>query len=403
LQNYKVNDFTYNNIMILMPWSGGFLNLDINNSPAVNRLEPVYPPPLPFTDIRTAVENDMAILAQSIKQVARVVLILEDPSRPSETRGLVEIIAEKIKEIRGGWAGFHLVIAAGAHYKIAPRHLQKKVPRLTLPIIIHDSRAESSLESLGISRSGIPLFFNQTVVQAELRLSISTVNIHPLAGFSGGGKILLPGVAGLETIFGLHHLPPGKAGIHHSAMWELTDEVLKRIPIDYSWHLISRPDGALVKICSGHVVRSHTQAKQSLLNLVSCPRPVRKPNLLLLGCKPFDQNLIGTFKSLTQIPPLLKSQGYAILFNEAPQGTGYHHWRNDPQIIAAQKNHYQNLLQDFQVAVYSPHATPVQFQNLFPAGFDRLTSETQLTEFIAKIPTEAVTVLPYAPITLVEG
>lgn len=387
--------------MIILPWSNGFLTVDIKDRPAVNCLEPVYPPLLTSAVIREAVHHDLRALVQPIKQAKSIVLILEDPSRPSETRDLVELILDGIREIRGSLNEFQLVVAAGAHYRIAPRHLLKKVPLLSLPLIIHDSQSESGLMSIGTSRAGIPLFFNQTVVQAELRLSISTVNIHPLAGFSGGGKILVPGVAGLETIRGLHSLPPGKPGVHHSAMRELMDEVLKSLPIDYSWHLISRPDGALVKIFGGPTAESHAQAKQALINLVSCPRPVKKPSLLLLGCSPFNQNLIGTCKSLSQIPLLLAPGGRAVLFNEAFQGTGYHHWRNDPQVIAAQKNHYRKLLQDFQVAIYSPQTTRAQFENLFPAEFSLINLMEQLTEFINIIPADSVTVLSYAPITLI--
>lgn len=387
--------------MIRLPWSDSFLTVNIDGYPAINRLEPVYPQPLTPAGIREAIVHDLAALARPIKQAERIVLILEDPSRPSDTRDFAKAILDGIWEIRGSWSGFHLVVAAGAHYQIEPHHLLKKVPHLSLPIIIHDSRAESELMSIGTSQSGIPLFFNKTVVRAELRLSVSTVNIHPLAGFSGGGKILLPGVAGLETIHGLHSLPPGEPGIHHSAMRELMDEVLNLLPLDYSWHLISRPDGALVKVYGGPPVQSHAQAKQALLSLVSFPRPVKKPPLLLLGCKPFDQNLIGSFKSLLQIPVLLSPGGLAVLFNEAPQGTGFHYWRNDPKIRASQKNHYRNLLQDFQVAVYSPHTTQAQFQNLFPAEFNLLRSMANLMEFITKTSIDSVAVLPYAPITLI--
>lgn len=388
--------------MILIPWSNGFLSVAIKDSPGIVHLEPAYPPPLQLEDIRAAVHQDLAILAQPLKNAGRIVLILEDPSRPSDTRILTETILNGIKEIRGSLTGFNLVVASGAHYRIAPRHLRRKVDRFSWPIIIHDCQAENQLLSVGTSRAGIPLFFNQAVVRAHLRLSISTVNIHPLAGFSGGGKILLPGVAGLKTIYGFHSMPPGKSGVHHSAMRELIDEVTGLLPIDYSWHLISRPDGTLVKIHSGPTGKSYAHAKQTLLNIAACPRPVNKFSLLLLGCNPFDQNLTGTFKSLSQIPPLLQSGGCAVLFNEASQGTGFHHWRNDPRVIAAQKNYYRNLLQDYQVAVYSPITTPVHFQNLFPDEFSLLSSEAMLSEFITKRPVGSVAVLPYAPVTLIE-
>lgn len=389
--------------MILIPWSNSAFTVPFEDYIPVNYLVPVYPEPLSPATIKTLIEEDLAKLTGQIRQASRIVLILEDPSRPSDTRDLTKTILNGIWKIRGNWSGFHLVVATGAHYRIAPRHLLKKVPHFSLPVIIHDSQAQSGLTPIGTSRSGIPLLFNETVVRAGLRLSVSTVNVHPLAGFSGGGKILLPGVAGLKTIQGLHGLPPGKPGVHHSAMRELMDEVLKLLPLDYSWHMISRPDGPLVKIYSGPPSRSHAQAKQALLNLVSCPRPTKMPPLLLLGCQPFDQNLMGIFKSLHQIPLLLAPGGRAILFNEAAQGTGSHHWRNDPAVQSAQINHYRKLLQDFQVAVYSPNTTLTQFQKLFPSEFSLINSVDYLTELLASTHADSVTVLPYAPITLISG
>lgn len=388
-----------------LPWNSGSLELPLPRSVAGNLqldwFEPKFPVPLSTTELQSRLDKEFQLIGPQIKKAARIALMIEDPSRPSRTRELVAGVIRKIKEIRGGLTGVSVIIAAGAHYRIEPEALSAKLPPLDPPVLIHDATADSELVHLSISRSGVPFWFNRNVVEAELRLSISTVNLHPLAGFSGGGKILLPGVAGIETIYGLHRLPAATPGAARSPMRDLIDEALDRLPIAYGWHLLSRPDGGIFRVFAGPVRSSHCEAQNELLRLVTLEPPAVPPRLLILGAHPFHQNLIGSFKSLHQIPAVLSPGGCALLLNEATQGIGFHHWRNDPAVTAAEKEKCRRVYQGYRVALYSPGTQPEAFRDLFPEVFILLRSYQELMNFLKRYTDQMVAVIPYAPVTLI--
>ena len=388
-----------------LPWDSGSLELPLLRGRAINPslawLEPTLPAPLSKIELQTQVDKEFQLIAPQIKKAARIALLLEDPSRPSRTRELAASIIRKIGETRGGLTGVSVIVAAGAHYRIEPEALAMKLPALDPPAVIHDATSTSNLAHLGFSQSGVDFWFNRNIAEAELRLSISTVNLHPLVGFSGGGKILLPGVAGIETIRGLHRLPAGTAGAAQTAMRDLINEVLDRLPIAYSWHLLSRPDGGIFRIFAGPVQSSHSEARNELLRLVTLEPPSVQPQLLILGAHPFHQNLIGSFKSLHQIPAVLAPGGCALLINEATQGVGFHHWRNDPAVTAAEKEKCHRMYQAYRVALYSPGTQPEAFRNLFPEEFVLLRSFQELTDFLKEFADQPAAVIPYAPVTLI--
>jgi nickel-dependent lactate racemase len=388
--------------MLIFPWECGNLSISIPNKADPVLLEPVYPQALSGSSLIRSIQNDLYRIKLKLIKAERIVLIIEDSSRVSKTATIAGTICEIIQELRGNLSGFEIVLAAGAHFHIQSNDILNKIDDVNWPLSIHSCTDEQNLDLIGYSSSKVPLFFNRKVTRAGLRLAISTMNIHPLAGLSGGGKILLPGVAGLKTIKAFHSLPPGLPGVERSPMRDFINEALELIPITYSWHLISNPHGAIVEITGGTVKHSFNQAKTKILQLVTIIKPEHPAQVLILGCRPFNQNLIGTFKSLHHIPRLLQPGGRVIILNEARQGIGYHHWRTEPKVVLEQKTHYQQLLKDYQVAVFSPQNAAAQFQSIFPETFELLKSEAELNEFINRREFTRLTVVPYAPITLLK-
>jgi nickel-dependent lactate racemase len=391
--------------MLSFSWNNDTMPIPIPEAIKPTILEAPYPNPLDVNEINSLIQLDMGKFDFELKKAKNIVLIVEDSSRMSNTKDLVRAICNNIQKSRGNLSGFEIIIAAGAHYEIYPNDLFNKID-LKMPFSIHDCKDTGNLITMKSKRRNVPFLFNKKVVQADLRFTISTMNIHPLVGLSGGGKALLPGIAGLQTIEAFHSLPPGKPGNESSPMRELIKEVLEVLPIHHSWHLLSNPDGYIVKINSGKVDDSFHQSAKELLKLVTVNKPNWLADILFLGCRPFNQNLIGTFKSLHQIPKLLKPAGKVILLNEAPQGIGFHHWRTEPQVIATQKNLYQQQFNNFQIGVFSPQTTNEQFRMIFPETFQLLKERAELLNFI-EIPelknknTARVIAIPFAPITLI--
>lgn len=373
--------------------------------PAPPRCETVFRTPVfavPLSDRILTREIDVSLesLKGPLANAASPVIIVEDCTRPTKTAFLIENLVRRIQELRGSAAGLKIVIAAGAHFNLSEKEMLKKTGRPEIPVFCHDAVDPTQGAQVGVSRSGIPLILNKMVVEADFRLTVSTVNIHPLAGFSGGGKILVPGAAGIETIMALHDLPSGVPGDYHSPMRFLMDEVLNLVPVHGSWQLLSTPEGAITHIFSGPVQEAHSQAIAALLPLVTVSDSGSPSDLVLAGCCPFNHNLLGTFKALPQTIPFLHPGGALVVFNEAYQGRGAHHWRNLPEVAAEQKQIYRAKFNGIRVAVYSPGCEPDDFQELFPEGFQPIQTYPDLLAFLSKSEYQKIMVLPYAPLIL---
>ncbi|TCL57110.1 nickel-dependent lactate racemase [Hydrogenispora ethanolica] len=387
--------------MIGIPWRSAKLNLPIVPEEPAILLGPVYPPPLSPVDIEARVQTDLQSIAGQLQAARRIVLVVEDASRVTHTAGLVTAIHRQISAIRGGPSGFRVIVAAGAHDRMDPSVLEHKTGD-TLTPRIHHCLDESQLVPVGTSRAGIPLIFQRDVVGADLRLAIATVNIHPMAGFSGGGKLLVPGVAGLATIAAFHQLPKGHPGERVTPMRQLIEEVVALLPFTYCWHLISNGAGEIVRIHSGANLQSFESAIAELLPMVSLEQPPELCDRLYLDCRPFHQNMVGTFKTLHQIPLLLKPGETAIVINEACHGIGSHHWRLDPFVIENEKEYWRNRLQDYRVIVLTNHAAIAESRKLFPEDLTWVGTPAELLS-ICKEPASSSIILAHAPLALIQS
>ena len=68
----------------------------------------------------------------------------------------------------------------------------------------HDAYDEAALVSLGTTRRGHPLTVNKHLLEADLKILTGFIEPHFFAGYSGGPKAVLPGVAGAETVLANH-------------------------------------------------------------------------------------------------------------------------------------------------------------------------------------------------------
>jgi nickel-dependent lactate racemase len=135
----------------------------------------------------------------------RAAVLIDDLTRPTPTAEILPgIVAELIK---GGLnpGQISVVVATGTHAPASSEAIQKKIgPAMPAGIQILSHDAYGPMAYLGKTKSGIPLYLNPLVMECDLRIGLGCIYPHPSAGFSGGAKALVPGVAGAETIRYLH-------------------------------------------------------------------------------------------------------------------------------------------------------------------------------------------------------
>src|SRR5207253_5743488 len=114
-------------------------------------------------------------------------------------------------------------IAAGTHRRNIDQEIARMVGRelaRSCRIICHDARDAASLVHVGDTSTGVRVLLNREWVQSDFKISTGFVEPHFFAGFSGGPKMVAPGLAGLATVMELHNA--ARIG-HPNATWGIVE------------------------------------------------------------------------------------------------------------------------------------------------------------------------------------
>ena len=97
-----------------------------------------------------------------------------------------------------------ILIATGLHRAATPQELHDDCrpghSRRSMPYCSHEARDTSSHVDLGTTRSGTRVLIDRRFVESDLHISLGFIEPHLMLGFSGGRKLVAPGLAGEETI-----------------------------------------------------------------------------------------------------------------------------------------------------------------------------------------------------------
>lgn len=141
-------------------------------------------------------------LEDMVEPGEKVAVIIDDHTRKTPTGKILPIILEKIEKRT---KSITIVVATGLHRTLTKEEIKDKVGKTKHPVVVHDANS-SDLVTIGKMFTGTELKINRAVAEADFVLSLGSIEPHPYAGFSGGAKCILPGVAGRDAIVSSHLL-----------------------------------------------------------------------------------------------------------------------------------------------------------------------------------------------------
>ncbi|MBC8525527.1 MAG: nickel-dependent lactate racemase [Candidatus Cloacimonetes bacterium] len=189
-------------MQIEIPYWGEELNVSL---PEQNVGEIIYPNAVEIRKEKEvlfeAIQNpvDSQTFDDFIKGNETILIIVNDATRPTPTARIIDLLWDKIKD-----KDIKFIIATGMHrapsedeyYEIFGNHY----PELKGKIFSHDAKAEKENIYIGKTKVGTEVYFNRLVVNAKKIAFITSVEPHYFAGYTGGAKSFLPGIAAYDTI-----------------------------------------------------------------------------------------------------------------------------------------------------------------------------------------------------------
>ena len=190
-----------------IPYGTQMRGVRVPDSAQVARSKPVAP----LQDARAAFNAALLAPIESpplkdlVRPTDRVALVISDITRPTPNHLLVPWLLESLDMVPR--EQFVILVGNGSHRAMTTAELVQMLGEevvATVPIINHDATDATMLTYLGATSSGVPVWVNRHYLEADVRIVTGFIEPHFFAGFSGGPKGVIPGLAGLETIRALH-------------------------------------------------------------------------------------------------------------------------------------------------------------------------------------------------------
>jgi nickel-dependent lactate racemase len=197
-------------------------------------------------------------LKDLISGAQSVAIIVDDWTRPTPVAEILQVLLPHLVSNGFSRENVTIVIALGTHVAMAEEELEARVGRDVISyykIVQHDAW-QTDLVPITIPDDGRIVRINPEVARAEVKIGISSILPHPMAGYGGGPKILMPGVSNFEFIRD-HHMrhttnPRSIAGLtkgnpfHEDCM-----RAARVIGLDFSINCVYNQRGEIVRILGG--------------------------------------------------------------------------------------------------------------------------------------------------------
>ena len=319
---------------IKIPCGRSFMTAEIPDDELTGIFRPRLPAPAPdpAAEVRRAMNAPYD--APSLEELARgknsAVIIISDHTRPVPSRFILPPMLEALRkgnpEIR-----ISLLVATGFHRLTTPEELRNKVGDEIFEkekIIVHDSGNPEVLRKVGTLPSGGELIVNRAALETDLLLAEGFIEPHFFAGFSGGRKSILPGVAARETVLANHCAefiahPCARTGsldgnpIHKDMLF-----AARAVKLAWIVNVVIDAQKRIVKAFAGNPVTAHAAGCAFLRELAQVRVPESDIVITGNGGCPLDQNLYQSVKGMTAGEAAVRQGGVIIICASCSDGSG---------------------------------------------------------------------------------
>ena len=293
-------------------------------------------------------------LSELAKGRENCVIIISDHTRPVPSR---DILPEMIHDLRGGNPDMeiHLLVATGFHRPTSTAELRSKLgedlyEEFRDRIIVHDAHDPDKNAKIGVLPSGPDCIIDKAVVQADLVVAEGFIEPHFFAGFSGGRKSILPGVADAVTVMGNHCSgfiddPHARTGILEGNPIHRDMVAAARMAgLAYIVNVVIDEEKKTVMAVAGDFEKAHLEGCRFLEKYVAVDPAPADIVITTNGGYPLDQNAYQSPKGMTAAEATVREDGVIIMLSSCKDGTGgdffYHIIADEPDIETA----YQKFL-----------------------------------------------------------
>ncbi len=292
---------------------------------------------------QTGIENQKEIVKNALKkpvktpklrELARgkdkITIISSDHTRPVPSKITMPLILDEIRQ-GNSEVDITILVATGFHRPSTEKELIAKYGEEIFnkeKIIVHNSKDKKNMVSLGSLPSGDELKINKAAVNCDLLVAEGFIEPHFFAGFSGGRKSVLPGIASAENIMVNHcseYIKHEKARAGILKENPLNEEMIsaaRKAGLDFILNVVLNNQKEIIKAFAGHFEKAHQQGCNYVAGNAGVSKKPADIVITTNGGYPLDQNIYQTVKSLSTAEATCKKGGVIIAVSECSDGHG---------------------------------------------------------------------------------
>jgi nickel-dependent lactate racemase len=284
-----------------------------------------------------------------------VVFLVNDGTRPTPTSKVLDALASHMDLKKARY-----LIATGAHRGPTEGELKfifgDHLDELRNRIVVHDAR-HSKCVHLGVSKNGTDMDVNEVAVNADRLIIITSVEPHYFAGYTGGRKSFLPGVASFRTIEQNHRLamrPEAQTLVLdgnpvHEDMMDALSVVKKEI---FSIQVVLDRHQRIYKAAAGDLHKAFRQAVDWADEVFSITIKQRYDAVITVAPYPMDVDLYQSQKAIDNAKWALKDGGTLILVAKCREGMGEETFAKQLSSSPDKKKVLKNLEKEYKLGYH---------------------------------------------------
>ncbi len=295
-------------------------------------------PAAPLADPSGAIERALAdpVGTPPLAEVARgrrdACILICDVTRPVPNRLILPPLLRTLEASGIARRDILILIATGLHRPNVGAELEEMVgPEIARDYRIenHDGKALGEHDYLGTTPNGVPVYLDSRYVRADLKITTGLIEPHLMAGYSGGRKVICPGIAALETVKVWHgprflEHPRADCGIlEGNPVHEENTRIAQMAGCDFIVNVCIDGQRRILWAGAGDMIRAWQEGVRFVEGVVKVPVPA-PCDVVVTSCAgyPLDTTWYQAVKGLTGAMPIVKERGTIVLAASLSQGLG---------------------------------------------------------------------------------
>lgn len=271
-------------------------------------------------------------LRESVRATDRVAIVISDITRPTPNHKLVPWILEELAHVPR--ANITVINGTGTHRDQTREEFVMMLGTEvvdTVNVINHHCQEPAELVKVGRSEFGCDVYLNKSYVEADFRIVTGFIEPHFFAGFSGGCKGIMPGIAGLETIMTFHdarmigHPLATWGNMENNPLQKMAREVNRMCMPHFLLNVTLNERKEITGVFAGELFEAHARGCEFVRRnaMIRCESRFDVVVTTNAGY-PLDQNLYQAVKGMSAAQKIVKRGGAILCAAECSDGIPDH-------------------------------------------------------------------------------